>query len=123
MNKNAYRSQVIKALNIEPGVGTNTVNIVDNQLELLFGPEVEGKSESGFVPPFYISLSIHDKTLHNAMLDSNASHNLMPKAVMEKLGLDITRPYKDLYIFVVLYSLPQTLPLHTWMKVLIHLIQ
>jgi len=33
------------------------------------------------------------------MLDSGASHNLMPKAIMEKLGLDITRPYKDLYSF------------------------
>jgi hypothetical protein len=99
MNKNAYRSQVIKALNIEPGVGTDTVNVVDDQPELLFGPEVEGQTDNGFVPPFYISLNIHDKTLHNAMLDSGASHNLMPKAVMEKLGLDITRPYKDLYSF------------------------
>jgi hypothetical protein len=99
MNKNAYRSQVIKALNIEPGVGTYTVNITDDQPELLFGPEVDGKADGGYVPPFYISLNIHDKTLHNAMLDSGASHNLMPKAVMEKLGLDITRPYKDLYSF------------------------
>ena len=31
------------------------------------------------------------------MLDSSASHNLMPKAMMEKLGPDITRPSKDLY--------------------------
>ena len=33
------------------------------------------------------------------MLDSGASHNLMPKVVMESLGLDITKPYKDLYSF------------------------
>jgi hypothetical protein len=33
------------------------------------------------------------------MLDSNVSHNLMPKIVMEKLGLQITRPYHDLYSF------------------------
>ena len=33
------------------------------------------------------------------MHDSRASHNLMPKAVMESLGLEITRPYKDLYSF------------------------
>jgi hypothetical protein len=33
------------------------------------------------------------------MLDSGASHNLMPKIVMEKLGLQITRPYHDLYSF------------------------
>jgi hypothetical protein len=90
---------VIKALNIDPGVGTYTVNIAYDQPELLFGPKVEGKSEGGYVPPFYISLNIHDKTLHNVVLDSGASHNLMLKAVMEKLGLDITRPYRDLYSF------------------------
>ena len=33
------------------------------------------------------------------MLDSGASHNLMPKVIMEKLGLDITRPYKDMFYF------------------------
>jgi hypothetical protein len=90
---------VIKALNIEPGVGLDTVNVVDDQPELLFGPDFEGQTDNGFVPPFYINLNIHDNTLHNAMLDSGASQNIMPKAVMEKLGLDITRPYKDLYSF------------------------
>jgi len=33
------------------------------------------------------------------MLDSGASHNLMPKSLMEKLNLDVTRPYKDLFSF------------------------
>jgi hypothetical protein len=32
-------------------------------------------------------------------MDSGASHNVMPKVVMEELGLDITRPYHDLYSF------------------------
>ena len=32
-------------------------------------------------------------------LDSGASHNLMPKEVVESLGLEVTRPYKDLYSF------------------------
>ena len=45
------------------------------------------------------SLNVHDKILHNTMHDSGASHNLMPKAVMESLGLEITRPYKDLHSF------------------------
>ena len=43
------------------------------------------------VPPFYLSLRIHQFILHNSMLDSGASHNLMPKAIMERLGLDIAR--------------------------------
>ena len=37
--------------------------------------------------------------LHIAMFDPSASHNLMPKIIMEILGLDITRPYKYLYSF------------------------
>jgi len=75
------------------------VNVLDDQPELLFGPEVNGKTTNRGVRPFYVSLNIHDKVLHNAMFDSGASHNLMPKSVMEKLDLDITRPYKDLFSF------------------------
>ena len=33
------------------------------------------------------------------MLDSGASHNLMPKVIRDNLGVDITRPYKYLYSF------------------------
>jgi len=66
--------------------------LFDDQLELIFGPYVNGKPLEGGIQPFYISLSIHDKILHNVMLDSGASHNLMPEWVMEKLNLDITRP-------------------------------
>jgi hypothetical protein len=88
-----------KTLNIEPVVCTDTVYVADDQPEFLFGPEVDGKTDNGSISPFYISLNIHDKTLHNTMLDSNDSHNLMAKDVMEKLGLDVTRPYKDFHSF------------------------
>ena len=37
--------------------------------------------------------------LHDTMYDSRDSHNLMPKVIMDNLGLYITRPYKDLYSF------------------------
>lgn len=33
------------------------------------------------------------------MLNSGASHNLMPKSVIDHLGLQITRSYKDLFSF------------------------
>ena len=92
-----YRQQIQKSLQM-PEV-KDSVNVLDDTPELLFGLEVNGKSTYGFVLPFYVSLHIHDKILHNAMFDSGASHNLMPKAVMEKLNLDITRPYKDLFSF------------------------
>ena len=75
MRKNMYRPQVAKALNIQGN--TDSVNLNDDHPELLFGPEVEGKPREGGVPPFYVSLNIHDKILHNVVLDSGASHNLM----------------------------------------------
>jgi len=75
------------------------VNVLDDTPELLCGPKVNGKSTHGPVPPFYVSLHIHYQILHNAMFESGPSHNLMPKAVMEKLNLDVTRPYKGLYSF------------------------
>ena len=42
---------------------------------------------------------MHDMVVHNAMFDSGASHNLISKGVVESLGLEVTRPYKDLYSF------------------------
>jgi len=56
-------------------------------------------TDSYFVPPFYVSMDIHEKTLHNCLLDSGASHNLMPKIMMDELGLDINKPHHDLYTF------------------------
>ena len=32
-------------------------------------------------------------------MDFGASHNVMSKVVMDELGLDITKPYHDLYSF------------------------
>ena len=95
--QDVYKGQILKALNLWEN--SDTVNLSDDQPALLFGPKIEGKFQEGVIPPFYISLNIHEKILHNAMHDSGASHNLMPKEVMEKLGLEITRPYKDLYSF------------------------
>jgi hypothetical protein len=64
---------------------------------VILGPLIEDIDDSS--PPFYTSLNIHDKVLHNFLLDSEASHNLMPKFVMDELGLEITKTYHDLYSF------------------------
>ena len=97
VTQNVYRGHILKALNIEDV--HDTVNLNDDTPELIFGPKIEGKFQEGTTPSFYISLNIHDNILHNAMLDSGASHNLMPKVIMERLGLEVTIPYKDLYSF------------------------
>ena len=97
IRNDSYKSQITEKLNIDEG--EDSVNLNDDQPELIFGPKVNGKHEQSGVPPFNISLTIHDQILHNAMLDSGAFHNLMPKAIMETLGLDITRTYKDIFSF------------------------
>jgi hypothetical protein len=61
------------------------------------GPHIEDGYDAS--PPFYISMNVHDKILHNCLMDSGASHNVMPKVFMEELGLDITKPYQDMYSF------------------------
>ena len=76
----------------------DTLELTDDTPIIVLGPRVEDTDEED-APPFYVSLNIHDMILHNSMLDSGASHNLMPRVVVESLGLEITRPYKDLYSF------------------------
>ena len=85
-----YRNQIIKMLKMEETY--DTLNIQDDHPAILFGPCVEESSDANEVLLFYVSLNIHDMTLHNAMLYSGASHDLMLKVVMDQLGLDITRP-------------------------------
>jgi hypothetical protein len=92
-----YINQIIKMLKIEETY--DTLNIQDDHPAILFGPCVEESGDADKVPPFYVSMKIHDMDLHNAMLDSEASNNLMPKVVMDQLGLEITRPYKDRFSF------------------------
>jgi hypothetical protein len=76
---------------------TDSINLQDEMPVVVLGPMVEDKDDSS--PPFYTSLNIHDKVLHSCLMDSGASHNLMPKTVMEELGLEVTRAYHDLYSF------------------------
>ena len=69
----------------------DSLNLQEERPMVVFGPHV--KELDPTTPPFYVSLVFHDLLLHNCMLDSGASHNLMPLSVMEQLGLQITRPY------------------------------
>jgi len=97
IRKGKYREQIIKMLKM--GGTPDTLNIQDDHPAILFVPCIEETNDTQDVPPFYISLKVHDMTLHKTMLYFDASHNLMPKVIMDELGLDITRPYKDLFSF------------------------
>jgi hypothetical protein len=50
-------------------------------------------------PPFYITLELQDLHLRNCLYDSEASYSLINLMVMEKLWLDITRIYTNIYAF------------------------
>jgi hypothetical protein len=75
----------------------DVINLQDEKPTIVLGPIVEERDES--TPPFYFSLNINEKILHNFMLDSRASHNLMPKVVMGYLGLEITKSYHNIFSF------------------------
>jgi hypothetical protein len=93
-----FKRSLSKLLQSEPtSHPTDSVNLQDEKPVVILGPLVEDRDDSS--PPFYTSLNIHDKVLHNCLMDSGASHNLMPKIVMEELGLEVTKTYHDLYSF------------------------
>jgi ribonuclease HI len=93
-----FKKSLSKLLHLEPpNHSTDSVNLQDENPTIILGPMVEDRDESS--PPFYTSLNIHDKVLHNCLMDLGASHNLMPKTVMEELGLEVTKSYHDLYSF------------------------
>jgi hypothetical protein len=93
-----YRKQITKMINFSDLESqSDVINLEDDKPNITFGPHFEGARDT--VTPFYITLKVHDRLLHNCMLDSGASHNVMPKSIMDRLGLEITRPYGDLYSF------------------------
>jgi hypothetical protein len=75
------------------------LNVQDDHLTIIFGLCIEETNDIEDIPSFYISIKVHDMTLHNSMLYSDMSNNLMPKVIMDELDFDITRPYKDLLSF------------------------
>lgn len=98
MKNESFKRSILEAL--EPKAiqaSTDYVNLQKEKPPILLNLMIENYDDNS--PSFYVSLSIHDKILHNFLLDIGASHNLMPKAVMDELGLDITKSYHDLFSF------------------------
>jgi len=48
----------------------DTLNVQYESPTIVFGPHIDDKEE--YVAPFYVTLNIHDKMLHNCMLDSGS---------------------------------------------------
>lgn len=90
MRKEKYRKQTFSMVKSSENDNENinsqlSLNFDEDPTKFMFGPHVTSINYD--VPPFYVSLNIQNMVLHNAMLDSGASHNLMPKLVMDHLGL------------------------------------
>jgi hypothetical protein len=93
-----FKRCLSKLLQPEPSShATDSVNLQDEKRTVILGPLIEDIDDSS--PPFYTSQNLHDKVLHNCLMDLGASHNLMTKTVMDELGLEITKAYHDLYSF------------------------
>ena len=45
----------------------------------------------GKIPPFYISIENHDVALHSCLVDTGATNNIFPLAIMEALGMNCTK--------------------------------
>jgi len=94
----AFKRPILEALELKAARASNDyVNLQDDKPAVVLSPMTEPSDDNS--PSFYVSLTIHDKILHNFLLDTGASHNLMPKVFMDELDLDITRPYHDLFYF------------------------
>jgi hypothetical protein len=97
-NNEDFKRSLSKLLQSDPSCHSiDSVNLQDEKPAVILGPMVQDRDDSSH--PFYTSLNIHDKLLHNFLMDSGASHNLMPKIFMEEIGLEITKTYHDLYYF------------------------
>ena len=77
-----FRRIVLKALQSHAQFSSSdTINLEDENPAITIGPHIEDRTDTS--PPLYISLNVHDKILHNFLMDYGASHNVMPKVVME----------------------------------------
>ena len=81
--------KIIGMVKRQGGFQLNILEVNTDAPTISFGSRLENGDEEE-VPPFYLSLNVHNMVVHNAMLDSRASHNLMPKGVVESMGLEVT---------------------------------
>ena len=63
LKNDAFKSSILNSLQPKVHIDTDFVNLQDDKAVVTLGPMIEDLKES--CPPFYISLNIHDKILHN----------------------------------------------------------
>jgi hypothetical protein len=82
------RENILKILD-EPSTRIEVV-VTNSKLQ----QNISAVKPRGKVPPFYITIENHDVVLHNCLVDSGATNNIMPLSVMEALGMGCTKYYE-----------------------------
>jgi len=94
-----FRKPILEALELDiKQASTDSVNSQDDKPTIVLNPMIEPADNNS--PSFYVSLTIHDKILHNCLLDTGANHNLIPKVVMEELGLESLDPIMIYFLLI-----------------------
>ena len=68
LKNNEYREKITRMVKTDGLCQPNTLELNDDAPTIILGPRVEDINAEE-VPPFYVSLNVHDMILHNAMLD------------------------------------------------------
>ena len=66
-------------------IPSDEINLQDENPTIIVGSKTfdQPDDNSEYPSPFYVTLTVHEQLLHNCFLDSGASHNLMPKEIIE----------------------------------------
>ena len=71
LGNNEYRDTITRMVKGQGEFQSDILELNDDNPTISFGSKVENL-EHEEVPPFYLSLNVHDMVVHNAMLDSGA---------------------------------------------------
>jgi hypothetical protein len=90
----SQKEKILKSIEAPPKIFVEKQLVVAYQDAPVILQNWDRKNEKNF--PFYLSLLVNDKVLHNCMIDSGESSNVITKKVMEQLNLRISRPYHNI---------------------------
>ena len=78
-----YRDTITKMVANQGEAHLDILEMTEDNPTFIMGSKVDTMdNDDEEVPPFYMSLNVHDMVLYNGMLDSGSSHNMMPKGVV-----------------------------------------
>ena len=69
-----------------PSNQNSSVNIKDSLKKSSVNASSIGKKYDSSTPPFLLTFEIFNRKLHNCMIDSGASKNVMPYSICRKLN-------------------------------------